>query len=109
MAANLAPISIIVAGARTNQGAAMLKIAEANPDKFRAIDVRQWLQRDPSLGKQWDVAHDKDSEFLPCQLSLLLSPGFVECVKACATDIANHHEEKLVWVLYCTAGQHRPA
>ena len=85
----------------------MLKIAEANPDQFCAIDVRQWLQRDPVQGKLWDVAHDKDSDFLPCQLSLLNSPGFVDCVQACAADMASRWSEKLVWVLYCTAGQHR--
>ncbi len=85
MPASLAPIAIIVAGSNTPQGAAMLRIAEKHPDRYHMIDVRQWLFRDPGEGKAFKIPHDMNSDFLPCQLSLLKSKeAIVECVKVVA-------------------------
>ena len=89
----------------------MLRLAKANVDKFHPpIDVRKWLRRDPKQGKEWSIAHDKDADFLPCQLSLLRMEGFVDCVewiaKKIIAEISSGGGGK-VWILFCTAGQHR--
>ena len=89
----------------------MLKLAKANVDTFHPpIDVRRWLRRDPKQGKEWSVAHDKDADFLPCQLSVLRMDGFVDCVESIAKKIIAATPSGgggKVWILFCTAGQHR--
>ena len=111
MADGPTPIAIIVAGQHAKQGAAMIKLALSQPDKFHApIDVRQWLHRDPrqpSEGKQWQVQNWMNADYLPCQLEGLRQPAFVECVRSVAEMMALDAADRKVWVVYCTAGQHR--
>ena len=103
---SLAPISIIVCGTNTPQGAAMLKMASENSDKFHTpVDVRKWMHGDEVGG--WKISHWNNADFLPCQLSLLRLSGFVVCVDECAQRMAATVDEARAWVLYCTAGQHR--
>ena len=103
----LAPVSIVVAGSDTLAGKAMLELAAARPDKFHPpIDVRRWLLVDPSQNRHFRIPHDRNSEFLPCQLSLLRGANFFECVRDIATMIGTAVGARKVWVLYCTLGQH---
>ena len=104
------PISIIVAGASTVQGAEFLKHAAKRLDKFVLIDVRDWIHRDPmdqSTEKAFKVAHWENSDCLHCQLGMLRQPSFVTCVRDCAFAILGAHLEKKAFIVYCTAGQHR--
>ena len=81
-----------------------MKIATANPDKFHApVDVRKWLPADRVMER---IPHDKDADFLPCQLGLLYLSAFVECVGEVAQHMAAYVDDAKVWVLYCSAGQH---
>ena len=102
------PISIIVSGASTPQGAEFLKHAKKRTDKFVLIDVREWIKRDPlDNNKAFKVSHWENSDCLHCQLDMLRQPSFVECVRDCAFAIVGAHLQKKAFVIYCTAGQHR--
>ena len=106
---HLHPVAIIVCGAHTPVGKAFLRRAKGERESFICIDVRQWLQN-PAHDegpKPWKVSHAENADSLICQLSLLHQEAFGTCVNALVGEITTRVEERKVFVLYCTAGQHR--
>ena len=109
MLQTLQPISIIVCGEHTPVGKAFLKRAKEYQESYVCIDVRNWLHN-PAHGegpKPWRVHHSENSDSLTCQLSLLNQDAFGTCVNAIVGEITARVEEQKVFVLYCSAGQHR--
>ena len=106
---HLHPVAIIVCGVHTPVGKAFLRRAKGERESFICIDVRQWLQN-PAHDegpKPWKVSHAENADSLICQLSLLHQEAFGTCVNALVGEITTRVEERKVFVLYCTAGQHR--
>jgi hypothetical protein len=105
------PISIIVAGDKTDVGKAFIATAKSDTwELYTLFDVREWLKRDPTdsdTNKSFFVSHWENSDSLSCQVDLLTHPSFVDCCKAVARRISESHMERKVYVLYCSAGQHR--
>ena len=110
MASALTSISIIVAGEHTPQGKALFDIANEYRTGYESVDVRKWLGKDPSRSKAYKISHYQNSDFLPCQLALSrYGDAFVTCVSDVASNIAMKRRNgvRKMWILYCSAGQHR--
>ena len=113
MLQSLRPVSIVVAGRNNTAGKDIVDLATQDDTHFHPpIDVRQWMHRDPCTdgSKKWQTPHEHNSENDHVACELMNNEEFFTAVDSLFRRIVDEEWSQStgrVWVLYCSAGQHR--
>ena len=108
-------ISFVVFGTHTREGAIFWKLYKRDAvDAIKPIDVRYWLDNDPSSAKKWGCSHNDKGSSFQCQANLLNQKSLMDAVsgiwdftKAAISDAREAGTHVKIAPVYCTAGSHR--
>ena len=107
---DLESIALVVCGTDTEQGNALLDMAEKHPEVFfTPIDVRSSLRAvDQSQVKARKFVHARNGDCVQNQLAMLaFGESFVACVRKLAMKIVESLPTRKIWVICCSTGEVR--